>query len=169
MGTWHGQTERPCLSTRDPRNRAFIWPSMAVAIAIGMLRDAQRTRADTCKRTRPRSCTKPWRDGIATTPTNHPKRGNQADYMRERGSMRACRREFSERIAGLEARLGVATNEHESSLDAGGRVALRGHLRRTPSGKLALRRPARPWPPVSKPTSPLKSTSRETRPETCTF
>ena len=48
--------------------------------------------------------------------------------MRERGSMRACRREFSERIAGLEARLGVATNEHESSLDAGGRVALRGHL-----------------------------------------
>ena len=102
-------------------------------------RDAQRVctraRADTCKRTRPRSCTKPRRDGIATMPTNpctnHPKRGNQADYMRERGSMRACRREFSERIAGLEARLGVATNEHESSLDA------RGHLRRTPSGKLA--------------------------------
>ena len=89
--------------------------------------------------------------------------------MREREAVRACMREISEGIVGSEAQLGVATNEHESSLDAGGRVALRGHLRRTPSGKLALRRPARPWPPVSKPTLPLKSTSRETRPETCTF
>ena len=43
--------------------------------------------------------------------------------------VRACMREISVGIVGSEAQLGVATNEHESSLDAGGRVALCGHLR----------------------------------------
>ena len=80
--------------------------------------------------------------------------------MREREAVRACMREISERIAGLEARLASLSNQRESRLVLRGRVALRGHLSGTP---------ARPWPPASKQTLPVKSTSRETRPENCTF
>lgn len=100
LGTCHVRNERPCLSTRDPRNRAFIWPLLTIAAAIRMLRDAQRTRADTCTRTRPRSCMKPRRDRIATTPTYHPERGNRAGYMCECGLVCACAREISEKIVG---------------------------------------------------------------------
>ena len=44
------------------------------------------------------SCTKPWRDGIATTPTNHPERGDLAAYMREHEAVRARAPVISEKI-----------------------------------------------------------------------
>ena len=89
LGTWDAQTEIPCLSTRGPRKPVLIWPSMATAAAIGKLADAQQARAETCTRTRPRSCTKRPSRAIATTPTNHPEREGLAGYMRERGVVRA--------------------------------------------------------------------------------
>ena len=98
LGTWDVQTEKPCLSTRGPRNLVLIWPSMAVAVAIGMMADAQRARAETCTRTRPRSCTKRPSGAIAMTPTNHPERSLLAIYIRERGVVRARAQEISEKI-----------------------------------------------------------------------
>ena len=91
LGTWGVQTERPCLSTRGPRNLVLIWPSLAIAAATGMPPDAQRARAETCTRTRPRSCTKRPSGGIAMTPTNHPERRLRAVYVCERGAVRALR------------------------------------------------------------------------------
>ena len=99
LGTWDVQTEESCLSTRGPRNLVLIWPSLAVTAAIGMLANAQRARAETCTRTRPRSCTQPGSGGIATAPTAHPERGNRAGYIREHGGMRACTGKISEEIA----------------------------------------------------------------------
>ena len=99
LGTWGVHTEESCLSTRGPRNLVLIWPSLAVTAAIGMLAHAQRARAETCTRTRPRSCTQPGSGGIATAPTAHPERGNRAGYIHEHGGMRACTGKISEEIA----------------------------------------------------------------------
>ena len=98
LGTWGVQTERPCLSTRGPRNLVLIWPSLAVTAAIGRIADAQPARAETCTRTRPRSCTKRPSGAIAMTPTNHPERSLLAIYIRERGVVRARAQEISEKI-----------------------------------------------------------------------
>ena len=105
LGTWDAQTEIPCLSTRGPRKPVLIWPSMATAAAIGKPADAQRARAETCTRTRPRSCTKRPSGAIAMTPTNHPEKSLLATYMRERGVVRARAPVISEKIVGLEAQL----------------------------------------------------------------
>ena len=100
LGTWDVQTEESCLSTRGPRNLVLIWPSLAMTAAIGMLADVQRARAETCTRTRPRSCTKRPSGGIAMTPTNHPERRLRAVYMCERGAVRARAPVISEKIVG---------------------------------------------------------------------
>ena len=100
LGTWDAQTERPCLSTRGPRKPVLIWPSMATAAAIGRIADAQPARAETCTRTRPRSCTKRPSGAIAMTPTNHPERRLRAVYMCERGAVRARAPVISEKIVG---------------------------------------------------------------------
>ena len=73
---------------------------MAVAVAIGVVPDAQQARAETCTRTRPRSCTKRPSGAIAMTPTNHPEKSLLAIYMREREAVRARAPVISEKIVG---------------------------------------------------------------------
>ena len=169
LGTWDAQTEIPCLSTRGPQKPVLIWPSMATAAAIGKPADAQRARAETCTRTRPRSCTKRPSGAIATTPTNHPERRLAAAYMRERETVRARAPVISEEIVRLQAQLSEHKKERELRFALHGPIDDKGRPRKSRACELTVRSPARPWPPVSKPTLSLKSTSRETRPETCTF
>ena len=145
LGTWDAQTERPCLSTRGPRKPVLIWPSMATAAAIGRIADAQRARAETCTRTRPRSCTKRPSGGIAMTPTNHPERRLRAVYMCERGAVRARAPVISEKSW---------AEKPSWRRSEGARVELRSSWLRCPVWPSewprvaiwGLRRPARPWP-----------------------
>ena len=108
-----GRADRRIVSigTRPTEPR----PHLAFA-AIGMLADAQRARAETCTRTRPRSCTKRPSGGIAMTPTNHPERRLRAVYMCERGAVRAHAPVISEKNRGLRSPVGVEAKERESSL-----------------------------------------------------
>ena len=163
------QTERPCLSTRGPRKPVLIWPSMATAAAIGMMADVQRAQAETCTTTRPRSCTKRPRRGIAMTPTNHPERRLAAAYMRERETVRARAHVISEEIVRLQAQLSEHKKERELRLALHGPIDEKGRPRKSRACELTVRSPGRPWPPASKRSLPEKVQVARPRPETCTF
>ena len=91
-----------------------------------------------------RSCRRPGSGGIATMPTNQPKKRTKQTRTQAHTRTHSHTREISEGNVGSEAQFFARENEVEFQLSLRFPVGLLGHLSKTPTGELALRWPDRP-------------------------
>ena len=86
-----------------------------------------------------RSCRRPGSGGIATMPTDQPKKRTERTRTQAHTRTHSHTREISEGNVGSEAQFFARENEAEFRLGLDFRVGLQGHLSKTPSDGLVLR------------------------------